>query len=177
LSSEESHAPPSKFPRFKLKPYKVGTELIFPPSLTKQTFSPLKFGSGSRQWLRPTTLAQLLAIKAQYPDAKLVGGSTEIQIEVKIKAAAYPVSVFVSDIAELHGLWPPTATRRTFEFGANLSLADLEVACKRLVAELDPSLSGPIEAVRTQLRYFAGLQIRNVASVGTLSHRRHHQSR
>ncbi|KAF8211716.1 xanthine dehydrogenase [Mycena galopus ATCC 62051] len=162
----KSNAAPAKFPRFKLKPYRVGTELIFPPSLTKQAFSPLKFGSASRQWLRPTTLGQLLAIKAQYPDAKLVGGSTEIQIEVKIKAAAYPVSVFVSDVAELHGLWPPTPTRHTFEFGANLSLADLEVACKRLVDELDPELSGPIEAVRTQLRYFAGLQIRNVASVG-----------
>ncbi|KAJ7166651.1 xanthine dehydrogenase [Mycena filopes] len=168
LSGESDPAPSSssKFPRFKLKPYKVGTELIFPPSLTKQTLSPLKFGSSTRQWLRPTTLSQLLAIKAQYPDAKLVGGSTEIQIEVKLKAAAYPVSVFVSDIAELHGIWPPTPTRRTFEFGANLSLAELEVACKQLVSELDPHLSGPIEAVKTQLRYFAGLQIRNVASVG-----------
>ncbi|KAJ7896095.1 Molybdopterin-binding domain of aldehyde dehydrogenase-domain-containing protein [Mycena olivaceomarginata] len=164
--SGESEAAPAKFPRFNLKPYKVGTELIFPPTLTKQALSPLKFGSASRQWLRPTTLSELLAIKAQYPDAKLVGGSTEIQIEVKIKAAAYPVSVFVSDIAELYGLWPPTPTRRTFEFGANLSLADLEVACKRFVDESDPQLSGPIEAVRTQLRYFAGLQIRNVASVG-----------
>ncbi|KAF7354804.1 Xanthine dehydrogenase/oxidase [Mycena sanguinolenta] len=167
LSKESSDASANrKFPRFQLKPYKVGTELIFPPSLTKQAFSPLKFGSSARQWLRPTTLGQLLAIKAQYPDAKLVGGSTEIQIEVKIKAAAYPVSVFISDIAELRGLWPPTPTRSTFEFGANLSLADLEVVCKQLVNELDPQLSGPIEAVRTQLRYFAGLQIRNVASVG-----------
>ncbi|KAJ7433709.1 xanthine dehydrogenase [Mycena galericulata] len=162
----DSTPTPSTFPRFKLKPYKVGTELIYPPSLTKQTPSPLKFGSASRQWLRPTTLDQLIAIKAQYPDAKLVGGSSEIQIEVKLKAAKYPVSVFISDIAELHGIWPPTASRRTFEFGANLSLADLEVACKRLCSELDPALSGPIEAVRTQLRYFAGLQIRNVASVG-----------
>ncbi|KAJ7880705.1 xanthine dehydrogenase/oxidase [Mycena olivaceomarginata] len=124
-----------------------------------RALSPLKFGSASRQWLRPTTLSELLAIKAQYPDAKLVGGSTEIQIERIL-------SVFVSDIAELYGLWPPTPTRRTFEFGANLSLADLEVACKRFVDESDPQLSGPIEAVRTQLRYFAGLQIRNVASVG-----------
>ncbi|KAF7338447.1 Xanthine dehydrogenase/oxidase [Mycena venus] len=164
--SGQSDAVPAKFPRFKLRPYKVGTELIFPPALSKQALLPLKFGSASRQWLRPTTLSQLLAIKAHHPDAKLVGGSTEIQIEVKIKAAAYPVSVFVSDIAELHGLWPPTPTRRTFEFGANLSLADLEVACKQLVDELDPQISGPIEAVRTQLRYFAGLQIRNVASVG-----------
>jgi xanthine dehydrogenase/oxidase len=128
--SGESEAAPAKFPQFNLKPYKVGTELIFSPIFTKQALSPLKFGSASPQWLRPTTLSELLAIKAQYPDTKLVGGSTEIQIEVKIKAAAYPVSVFVSDIAELHGLWPPTPTRRTFEFGTNLSLADLKVACK-----------------------------------------------
>lgn len=157
---------PSKFPRFKLKPYKIGTELIYPPALNKQIFSPLKFGSSSRQWLRPTTLDQLLAIKARHPDAKLVGGSSEIQIEVKLKAAVYPVSVFVSDIPELHGVWPPTSNRRTFEFGANISLAELEVTCKRLCAELDPRISGPIDAVRTQLRYFAGLQIRNVATVG-----------
>ncbi|KAJ7468729.1 Molybdopterin-binding domain of aldehyde dehydrogenase-domain-containing protein [Mycena latifolia] len=164
--STDSTPPPSKFPRFKLKPYKVGTELIYPPGLTKQALAPLKFGSPARQWLRPTTLDQLLAIKARYPDAKLVGGSSEIQIEVKIKAAAYPVSVFVSDIPELQGVWSPSPARRTFEFGANLSLADLEATCKRLCAELDPRLAGPIEAVRTQLRYFAGLQIRNVASVG-----------
>ncbi|KAJ7278970.1 xanthine dehydrogenase [Mycena rebaudengoi] len=158
--------PAPSFPRFKFKPYKVGTELIYPPSLAKHESSFLKFGSGSRQWLRPTTLEQLLAIKAHYPDAKLVGGSSEIQIEVKLKAAKYPVSVFVSDIVELHGVFPPTPTRRTFEFGANLSLADLEVACKKLCSELDPTLSGPVEAIQTQLRYFAGLQIRNVASVG-----------
>ncbi|KAJ6562840.1 Molybdopterin-binding domain of aldehyde dehydrogenase-domain-containing protein [Mycena vulgaris] len=164
--STDSSPTPSTFPRFKLKPYKVGTELIYPPSLTKQPLAPLMFGSPARKWLRPTTLDQLLAIKARYPDAKLVGGSTEIQIEVKLKAAAYPVSVFVSDIAELHGVWPPTAARRTFEFGANVSLAELEVACKRLCAELDPRVGGPVEAVRTQLRYFAGLQIRSVASVG-----------
>ncbi|CAK5275238.1 unnamed protein product [Mycena citricolor] len=162
-SAEAATSP--KFPRFKLKPYKVGTELIFPPSLAKTVASPLAFGSGSRKWLRPTTLAELLAIKAQYPDARLVGGSSEIQIEVKLKAAAYPVSVYVSDIVELQA--PAVINAQgNFEFGANLSLAELEVACKRLCGELDSGLQGPIEAIKTQLRYFAGLQIRNAASVG-----------
>nr|GAT58891.1 xanthine dehydrogenase/oxidase [Mycena chlorophos] len=156
----------SKFPRFYLKPYQVGTELIYPPSLSKHTFGLLSFGSSSRKWLRPTSLDELLAIKAEYPNAKLVGGSSEIQIEVKLKAASYPVSVYVSDIAELRGIWQPTPERHTFEFGANLSLAELEQECKTLCSTLDPKISGPIEAIRTQLRYFAGLQIRNVASVG-----------
>ncbi|KAF7324796.1 Xanthine dehydrogenase/oxidase [Mycena kentingensis (nom. inval.)] len=166
LSEPSADATPSKFPRFNLKPYKVGTELIYPPALSKHTFAPLAFGSPSRKWLRPTTLDQLIAIKAQYPDAKLVGGSSELQIEVKTKGASFPVSVYVSDIAELRGIWPPTAGRHTFEFGANLSLAELETQCKSFLATLDPKISGPIEAIRTQLRYFAGLQIRNVASVG-----------
>lgn len=38
--------------------------------------------------------------------------------------------------------------------------------CKQLSADVGPALSGPLEAIRTQLRYFAGWQIRNVASVG-----------
>ncbi|KAF7303760.1 Xanthine dehydrogenase/oxidase [Mycena indigotica] len=157
---------PSNFPRFHLKPYKAGTELIYPPSLTKHVPKLLSFGSSSRKWFRPTSLDELLEIKTQYPTAKLVGGSSEIQIEVKIKAASYPISVFISDIPELCRIWPPSVDRNTFEFGANVSLAELEQESKALCSTLDPTKSGPIEAIRTQLRYFAGLQIRNVASVG-----------
>jgi xanthine dehydrogenase/oxidase len=35
-----------------------------------------------------------------------------------------------------------------------------------LSISVGPELAGPLEAIRTQLRYFAGWQIRNVASVG-----------
>lgn len=72
------------FPRFELKPYKPRTELIFPNGLKKYEMKPLMFGNTSRQWLRPTNLEQLVQLLGAYPDAKLVGGSSEIQIEVKV---------------------------------------------------------------------------------------------
>jgi xanthine dehydrogenase/oxidase len=132
-------------------------------------------------------MEQLVDIMAVFPDAKMVGGSSEVQIEVKVrfyfsradvrmfngnvsilqfKAQAYPISVYVSDIPELYSVTLPTPSDHNFSFGANLPLAELEVICKSLSSSLGPELAGPLEAIRTQLRYFAGWQIRNVASVG-----------
>ncbi|KAJ7348460.1 hypothetical protein DFH08DRAFT_1000310 [Mycena albidolilacea] len=136
-----------QFPWFSLQPYKVGTELIFLPILTKQVLSPLKFGSASRQWLHPTTLSELLAIKAQYLDAKLVGGSAEIQIEVKSK----PQHI------------PSQSSSRTLR---NCTVCSHRLPRTILKSPASDSLTSPIEAVWTQLQYFAGLQIRNVTSVG-----------
>jgi xanthine dehydrogenase/oxidase len=65
---------------FAFKPYRPGTELIYPSALSKHKLQPLRFGSAERTWLRPTTLQQLLEIKKIVPEAKLVGGSTEVQM-------------------------------------------------------------------------------------------------
>lgn len=158
--SKLASTPAQSFPRFTFKPYSPGTELIYPPGLAKYVPGPLKYGNSERQWFRPTTLEQLLEIKAAYPNAKLVGGSTEIQIEVHFKVAQYPISVFISDIEDLFAISPPTPTKRTFEFGANLPLAELEDLCKEISATLEPVLRGPLDAISTQLRYFAGKQVR-----------------
>ncbi len=65
--------------------YKPETELIFPSALRKHQFKPLAFGNKRKRWLRPVTLQQLLEIKGALPSAKIIGGSTETQIEVKFK--------------------------------------------------------------------------------------------
>ncbi|KAL8290642.1 hypothetical protein RQP46_002900 [Phenoliferia psychrophenolica] len=170
LPSSSSSSTPSKpspiFPRFTLKPYQPTTELIYPPSLTHHVLSPLKFGSPSRQWYRPTTLSQLLSIKRQHPSSKLVGGSSEIGIEVHIVGRSYPVSVYVSDIPELYEITRPTIENPVLSFGANLPLAELDALCKELVEEMPEEFGDALKAIRGQLRYFAGFQIRNVASVG-----------
>lgn len=179
-SSSSSTKKHPYFPRFNLRPYKphARSELIFPPALSKHTYKPLKFGSSERTWLRPVSLSQLVEIMDFFGEGgqgyregkgvKLVGGSSEIQIEVKIKAAKYPVSVYVADIPELYALDLPSPDEEKYElrFGANLPLSELETACKSLSSTLPTESSGPIKAIRTQLRYFAGFQVRNVASVG-----------
>ncbi|KAG6878051.1 hypothetical protein C0993_000374 [Termitomyces sp. T159_Od127] len=157
------------FPRFTFSSYKPGSELIFPPVLTKHISKPLMYGSEDRLWLRPTTLTQLIDICQTSPDVKLVGGSSEIQIEIKLKSQIYPICAYISDIPELIAVSLPTPTRPSLHFGANLSLAELESLCQTLIDTPKGTHSyakGPLEAIRAQLRYFAGWQIRNVASVG-----------
>ena len=69
--------------------YNPETELIFPPALRKHEFRPLAFGNKKKKWYRPVTIEQLLQIKNAYPSAKIIGGSTETQIEIKFKAMQY----------------------------------------------------------------------------------------
>ena len=46
----------------------------------------------------------LLQLKAEYPDARLVVGNTEVGIEMKFKDARYPVLVAVTHIPELNSM-------------------------------------------------------------------------
>ena len=47
-------------------------------------------------------MAGLLKLKAEYPDARLVVGNTEVGIEMKFKDARYPVLIGVTHIPELN---------------------------------------------------------------------------
>lgn len=48
------------------------------------------------------TLAGVLKLKAEYPDARLVVGNTEVGIEMKFKDARYPVLIGVTHVPELN---------------------------------------------------------------------------
>ncbi|KAK2796441.1 hypothetical protein FQN50_009552 [Emmonsiellopsis sp. PD_5] len=142
-------------------PYSPDTELIFPPSLQKYEFKPLAFGNKKKRWYRPINLQQLLQIKDSCPSAKIIGGSTETQIEIKFKAMQYVESVYVGDIPELKQY---TFKDDYLELGANVSLTDLETICDEAVKRYGPVKGQPFIAIKKQIRYFAGRQIRNVAS-------------
>lgn len=137
------------------------TELIFPPALWKHEFKPLAFGNDSKTWLRPATLQQLLEIKRAMPSAKVIGGSTETQIEIKFKAMQYNVSIFVGDIAELRDY---TFADDHLLIGANITLTDLEAVLKEGITRYGSARAQPLAAMLKQLEYFAGRQIRNVGT-------------
>ena len=141
--------------------YKPDTELIFPPALKKHDFRPLAFGNKRKRWFRPVTLKQLLEIKSVYPSAKIIGGSTETQIEVKFKAMQYTASVFVGDIAELRQY---KFQDDYLEIGGNVTLTDLEHLAEEAVEHYGERRGQPFEAIFKQIRYFAGRQIRNVGT-------------
>lgn len=158
-----------KLPIYNLKSYSPQTELLFPPALRKFTQELVVYGDSKRLWLRPVTLQQLVEIKNACPSAKIVSGSSEVQVEVRFKNTLYAVSVYVSEIDELRGIEIPTedamlAAMPELIIGANTSLTDIEDACKLISSKLGRRAQ-VLEAAGKQLRYFAGRQIRNVASL------------
>ena len=141
--------------------YDKGTELIFPPGLRKNQMKPLALGNKRKKWYRPTTLQQLLEIKNAFPKAKLIGGSTETQIEIKFKAMQYNASVYVGDIPELRQY---KLHDDYLEIGGNVALTDLEDICDEAVKHYGEVKAQPFTAIKKAIRYFAGRQIRNVGT-------------
>lgn len=141
--------------------YNPDTELIFPPALKKHEMRPLAFGNKRKKWYRPVTLDQLLQIKSVHPQAKIIGGSTETQIEIKFKALQYPVSVYVGDIPELRQF---TFKDDHIEIGGNVVLTDLENICEEAIKHYGHTRGQVFEGMLKQLKYFAGRQIRNVGT-------------
>lgn len=155
-------------PSIEFREYTPDTELIFPPGLWKYESKPLCYGNDKKIWFRPTKLDQLVELKDAYPSAKLVAGASEVQVEVRFKNSDFAVSVYVSDIPELrHTKLPSDAeleTAKEITVMANTPLTELEAICKLVNAKLGKRAM-VLEALRKQLRYFAGRQIRNVASL------------
>lgn len=142
-------------------PYDPETELIFPPALKKHEMRPLAFGNKRKRWYRPVTLDQLLQIKSAHVQAKIIGGSTETQIETKFKALQYPVSVYVGDIPELRQF---AFKDDHLEIGGNVVLTDLEHICEDAIKHYGPARGQVFAGMLKQLKYFAGRQIRNVGT-------------
>ncbi|RAL61523.1 hypothetical protein DID88_009562 [Monilinia fructigena] len=141
--------------------YNPDTELIFPPPLRRHEFKPLAFGNKKKKWYRPVTIEQLLEIKSVYPSAKIIGGSTETQIEIKFKAMQYTTSVFVGDIPELRQF---SFKDDHLEIGGNVILTDLEWIVQQAEKHYGPENGQVFKAIHKQLKYFAGRQIRNVGT-------------
>lgn len=160
-------------PKEIFKPYEPSTEPLFPPSLRRYEVQPVCYGDERKLWFKPTTLQQLIELKSAYPSAKIVGGASETQIEVRFKKMNYQVSIFVADIVEINT--HPMSIQDNLTLAelnslselcipGNLSLTKLEYLCRDLYQKLGRRAS-VLEALRKQLRYFAGRQIRNVASL------------
>ncbi|RPB08102.1 hypothetical protein P167DRAFT_494625 [Morchella conica CCBAS932] len=150
------------FPQFNFKTYEPHTEIICPPGLQKYVKQPICFGNSKKIWFRPTTLAQLLEIKDAFPSAKVVAGSSEVQVEIRFKRLQYAVAVYVGDIEELNSFTVDKGSG-TVIIGGNTPLTVMEHGCLEWYRKLGKR-GMVLEAVRKQLRYFAGRQIRNTAT-------------
>ncbi|KAF9292879.1 hypothetical protein BGZ88_006024 [Linnemannia elongata] len=151
-----------RFPSVLFKAYDPTQELIFPPRLMKKTAEPLHFQGRKAQWFRPTTLAQVLQIKAAYPQAKFIGGNTEVGVETKFKYMEYSPFVYLHDVAELQGI---SITPEGITIGANVTVANFQKALKQAIETVSEEQAHVLRAFLANIKYFAGNQIRNAASV------------
>ncbi|GAB2277012.1 xylitol dehydrogenase [Dionaea muscipula] len=139
-------------------------ELIFPPELLrrKPTFLNLT-GFGGLKWYRPLKLQHVLELKARYPAAKLVVGNTEVGIEMRLKKMQYQVLISTAQVPELNAI---NVKDDGLEIGAALRLSELLTILKKVTEERAAHETSSCKALIEQIRWFAGTQIKNVASVG-----------
>ncbi|KAJ2900376.1 hypothetical protein IWW38_000543 [Coemansia aciculifera] len=161
----------------KFQRYDPTQDLIFPPFLiryAKQTTNPDEphlcsldiVSSDPQSWckryLRPLTLTGLLEALDQNPDAKLVAGNTKVGTEIKLNWSKFQTQIYINDIPELRQI---KETTEGIEFGGNLTLAALEQVLDEFGTKYGVKKTQSLAALRNNLRYFAGNQIRNVATI------------
>lgn len=139
-------------------------ELIFPPELLLRKLTYLRLsGSGGLKWYRPLRLQHVLELKAKHPDAKLITGNTEVGIEMRLKGIQYKVLISVTHIPELNML---SVTADGLEIGAAVRLSELMKFFRKVMTERVAYESSSCKAFVEQIKWFAGTQIKNVASIG-----------
>uniref|UniRef100_A0A8C9BVC6 Xanthine dehydrogenase n=1 Tax=Phocoena sinus TaxID=42100 RepID=A0A8C9BVC6_PHOSS len=157
---------PSLFNPEEFMPLDPTQEPIFPPELLRLKDIPqkqLRFEGERVTWIQASALNELLDLKAQHPEAKLVVGNTEIGIEMKFKNQLFPVIICPTWIPELnsveHGL-------EGISFGAACPLNSVEKTLLDAVAKLPTQKTEVFRGVLQQLRWFAGKQVKSVACIG-----------
>lgn len=157
---------PSLFNPEEFMPLDPTQEPIFPPELLRLKDVPpkqLRFEGERVTWIQSSTLKELLDLKAQHPEAKLVVGNTEIGIEMKFKNQLFPVIICPAWIPELNSV---EHGPEGISFGAACPLSSVEKTLLEAVAKLPTQKTEVFRGVLEQLRWFAGKQVKSVASIG-----------
>ncbi|RVE54764.1 hypothetical protein evm_000531 [Chilo suppressalis] len=144
-------------------PYDPTQEPIFPPELTIYDRSKeyLYFKGESVIWIRPSTLRDLILLKNIYPHGKIVVGNTEIGVEIKFKNKCYKVLISPASVEEMNFC---ITSDSGVVVGANSTLSELQIFLENICIER-PIESKVFDAIKEMLHWFAGNQVRNVASL------------
>ena len=131
-------------------------EDLFQVRLSKNAPAPqypaLDYSFGGERFLRPTSLAELLEIKAEHgKDAELVAGATEIGVYINKAHRRYSLLVSTDGVRELSQI---EKTDSVWRIGGNATLTALEEA-----------LAGEYPFIDKMLWAFASRQIRSKATL------------
>ena len=104
--------------------------------------------------MRPRTLAEVLAARAEHPQSALLGGGTDLVVNIRRGIVAPPVLIEVNDVAELKTI---RADAQTLEIGAAVTLAALAQ---------HPEVQKHYPVVAEAAGHIAGPTHRNMGTVG-----------
>lgn len=95
--------------------------------------------------LQPTTLDEALAACAQHPDARPLGGGTDLVVNIRRGIVAPPVLIDMNRVRDLHAI---KADANTLELGASVTLSELAehpdvIRHYPVVAEAAGHIAGP----------------------------------
>ncbi|GFO29431.1 indole-3-acetaldehyde oxidase-like [Plakobranchus ocellatus] len=123
-----------------------------------QTAGPVHIVGASAQWLKPTSMDQLLSLLKQHSqdNYRLVFGNTGFGVYPKYSAANYDVLIDTRNVMDLYGIdFDPVIV-----MGANLSLHNLWELFDR--TQTDPSIPYG-HAFSEHIKYIASTGVRNMA--------------
>jgi xanthine dehydrogenase small subunit len=112
--------------------------------------------------LRPSTLAELLELRASEPEAKLVAGGTDVVVEINQRHARWPTLLSLEAVAELRTI---TVHDEHIDIGAGVTLSQLEQQLAHAVPlfdELFPLFSSRLIRNRATL----GGNLANASPIG-----------
>ncbi|MEO5745907.1 MAG: FAD binding domain-containing protein [Terracoccus sp.] len=113
---------------------------------------PTRLITASGTYARAADLEEVLALRAEHPDATLVAGSTDWGVEVNIRGVRAPFVIGIDRVAEL----------RTFEVGEDA----VELGAALTLSEIEARLDGRIPLLAQMFPQFASRLIRNGATIG-----------
>jgi 4-hydroxybenzoyl-CoA reductase subunit beta len=104
--------------------------------------------------IRPTTLAEVLAARAAHPDSGLLGGGTDLVVNIRRGIVAPPVLIDMNGVSELHAI---RADAQAIEIGASVTLSELAQ---------HPDVLARYPVVAQAAAFIAGPTHRNMGTVG-----------
>uniref|UniRef100_A0A8C8SZG8 Aldehyde oxidase 1 n=1 Tax=Pelusios castaneus TaxID=367368 RepID=A0A8C8SZG8_9SAUR len=174
---EGEKTPIKLFSADEFQPLDTTQEFIFPPELMRMAENEPKrtlvFHGERTTWISPTSLKELLELKAKYPKAPLVVGNTSVGIgqhlellvcpDMKFKGVYHPVIISPARILDLNVV---RYMDNGLTLGAACSLALVKDVLTNAVSELPWEKTKIFRALLQQLKTLGGQQIRNIASLG-----------
>jgi 4-hydroxybenzoyl-CoA reductase subunit beta len=104
--------------------------------------------------VRPTTLDEVIAARAAHPDSRLLGGGTDLVVNIRRGIVAPPVLIDINQVGELRAI---KADASAIEIGAAVTLAELAA---------HPQVAAHYPVIAQAAGIIAGPTHRNMGTVG-----------